>query len=326
MEKFKPERKSATVEVVGGNISDQERIINHQEFNFLNQVRLKNEREKTTEELELIREINERLREFINQYGGQYIEVSADNMHFFTWEDIDTETKSEFLSKRPDFTGFEGKFSPDDQSIYIIHEEKTHKLKFASTLVHELIHFMAFNSLSILKKEDKKLTIGDRRLGFAVKKTKGRAYYFNDINEALTVELELEFKKRYFDKISLTAKLEKERQRLVKEFKSDLNVLDNEKSAIDDSTWIEKISDGRYRYMVNVYNEEVNKLRDLIRDIFENNPDEFNSLGEVFNLFTKAYFTGRLLPIAKLIEKTYGKGSFRELGENTKSKDEESLL
>lgn len=55
----------------------------------------------------------------------------------------------------------------------------------------------------------------------------------------------------------------------------------------------------------------------LIDDLYNKNAGSFASREEVFNLFARAVMTGRLLSVARLLEKTYGKGSFRELGEKT---------
>jgi len=45
----------------------------------------------------------------------------------------------------------------------------------------------------------------------------------------------------------------------------------------------------------------------------------------VYKVFLKAHFTGRLLPIGRLIEKTFGEGSFRLLG-NMDTDDESGAL
>ena len=42
--------------------------------------------------------------------------------------------------------------------------------------------------------------------------------------------------------------------------------------------------------------------------------DQYADADEVYKVFLKAHFTGQLLPIARLVEKTFGEGSFRLLG------------
>lgn len=55
----------------------------------------------------------------------------------------------------------------------------------------------------------------------------------------------------------------------------------------------------------------------LVDDIYNKNKDKFNSPKDVLLLFVKAAFTGRITEIGKLVESSFGKGSFRELGEKT---------
>ena len=56
----------------------------------------------------------------------------------------------------------------------------------------------------------------------------------------------------------------------------------------------------------------------IIKEIYMGNRENFESEDDIFNLFAKAVMSGELLPVARLIEKTYGKGSFRKLGQETK--------
>ena len=49
-------------------------------------------------------------------------------------------------------------------------------------------------------------------------------------------------------------------------------------------------------------------------------PDKYQSIEEVFKEFLKANFTGQLLGIARLVEQTFGEGSFRLLGNMTEDK------
>ena len=63
-----------------------------------------------------------------------------------------------------------------------------------------------------------------------------------------------------------------------------------------------------YRY------EEIKKIDEIVKRIYDENKDDFESEDDVFNLFAKAVMNGGLLEVARLIEKTYGKGSFRKLG------------
>jgi len=49
--------------------------------------------------------------------------------------------------------------------------------------------------------------------------------------------------------------------------------------------------------------------------VLERNSDDFSSREELLDMFMRAQVTGNLLPVARLIEKTFGRGAFRKLSE-----------
>jgi len=55
----------------------------------------------------------------------------------------------------------------------------------------------------------------------------------------------------------------------------------------------------------------------LIDEIIEKSHGRFENRQEVFDIFARANFSGNLIPLARLIESIFGKGSFRRLGEET---------
>jgi len=72
--------------------------------------------------------------------------------------------------------------------------------------------------------------------------------------------------------------------------------------------------EGEFTYQDFLYKDERFALHELMRAIQEKNPEQFASEEEVLGEFAKAYFAGNLLPIARLIGKTYGEKSFRIVG------------
>lgn len=79
-ETYKPE-KSAINKVVTSD-SEKEKIA-HEYFNdaFENQEIFNVEREKTKEELSIIKQINEKMKGFIESYEGEYISINPENIH-----------------------------------------------------------------------------------------------------------------------------------------------------------------------------------------------------------------------------------------------------
>jgi hypothetical protein len=150
---------------------------------------------------------------------------------------------------------------------------------FASGVTHEVIHFNSFISEDKIKGEKR---LVNRRYGLAIPIRKNiKNLYFNEINEAVTEKLAMLFGEKYFCEIPSVAR------------------------EIDHTT-IENYTSAR------------NKIDGFIDALYEKNKDNLPSKEAVFNLFVGGYFTGNILPLARLVEKTYGKGSFRRAGELSK--------
>ncbi len=87
-----------------------------------------------------------------------------------------------------------------------------------------------------------------------------------------------------------------------------------------------KSADERWKIVVHEwrYGTERQRLKELIATLYEANKTLFKNEEDVFAYFAKAVFTGRLLDIARLVEKTLGKGAIRTLGEQTRLADDEA--
>lgn len=69
-----------------------------------------------------------------------------------------------------------------------------------------------------------------------------------------------------------------------------------------------------YRSLKSVsYVDQRRQFNNFIDDIFSKNKDSFETTEDIFKLFAEYYFAGKVMPIARLVEKTYGKGSFRNI-------------
>lgn len=63
------------------------------------------------------------------------------------------------------------------------------------------------------------------------------------------------------------------------------------------------------------YSKQRETFKKLIEELYDRNKIDFDSEDDVLALFIKGGFDGNIMPVARLVEKTFGKGSFRELGE-----------
>jgi len=174
----------------------------------------------------------------------------------------------------------------------------------ADNAFHELMHLFSFQR-SVLRggTEDGYADFKVERFGVNISsKDNQQSMYYKQINEAITVELGMRFWKRMHE------------SRL---FSDDIWRLERKYGKNDDHTVlrIDRRPDGSSEDKSIVgYPEEYEKTKEFMRYIFEKNKDAFESVDAVMEIFIDAYFSGKLLPIARLVEKTYGKGSFRESG------------
>ena len=331
MERFENKRESGVSRVIG--TESEEKILEFFKEKFESDRSGKFDKEHEPELDEVILFLNEHIGEFLRDYGVSSIDIPPRNIHIVDKSKL-TPEMLEFLRERYEKTS--GLYIPSMQHIGILKDytEDT-KLEFLQTLVHEMIHmnsFLSFQKVDVadkgkeitLEKEyesgaKENIPLGVRRMGFEIH-LPDRAVLFRDINEAITTELTIRFDNRYFGELpALKEELGKreEAREAIKARK--LRIIENDEglpdilSAVVDTGNDEK---GRQKFQLrgHPYMKERKQLNNLIDDLFEKNNEEFSSREEVFNMFAKVVMTGRLLPVARLIEKTYGKGSFRKLG------------
>jgi len=84
--------------------------------------------------------------------------------------------------------------------------------------------------------------------------------------------------------------------------------------SIDDIIWIEEKENGDYDYKTFPYSGQRFVLEYICEEIQKQFPDQYHSFDEIFDEFLKSIFTGGLITVGRLVEKTFGSGSFRLLG------------
>ncbi len=179
-----------------------------------------------------------------------------------------------------------GKFSGGaHSSLYgsILVDRKKSDVDFALILFHEELHNQSYKALQVTT--GNKPELQTYRSGIAITTRDGKVTYFTQIEEAI---IELISRKFYKEEM----------------LSNDLFVVDEKKPP-------QEIYFSR--------KEEAELLNSIINDILIKNPGA--SREEIEEFFIRAQISGNLLPIARLIEKTYGKGSFRQLGEKTEEKN-----
>ncbi|NTV44707.1 MAG: hypothetical protein HGA67_03355 [Candidatus Yonathbacteria bacterium] len=326
MEKFSPIKKESGINRVVGFESEKEADIleyfkERFETNSLEDI----EKEKTPEETILINRVHEDMAEFLQYYGVEAIDIPLNNIHILDKSKL---TKEELKKIQERAETESGVYSSDKQAIGVMKDYEENKLSFLQAVVHEELHLQGFYSYQkslhegagiTLKKGDDLVDMNIRRSGFAIGTKDGNTQFFHNVNEAIIVELTIRFEEKYLTQYpELEFEIEardKYREHVVK----DRGVSPEE--AKEFVMNIKKDADSEYGWIgCSAYPEDRMQFNMLIDELYERNKTEFQSREDVFNLFARATLTGRILPTARIIEKTFGKGTFRTIGEMTAKK------
>ncbi|MDP3999420.1 MAG: hypothetical protein Q8P76_02405 [bacterium] len=294
---IKWDRKSGLVRIVGLEEDKEQEALALGGFLFdQEQEQKEGELEKTLEQRMVIDFINQELPKFLERYGGQPLVISEDKVHILPEQYFGENVGGHYYAAL--------------QSIWFNAAKTKPNLAFAKGLVHELLHLNSFQSVEATTKEGRPKFVRPRREGFKLYKTGDKKEaHFKDADEAIVEELTRRFCRETLKNLPV---LQKDLGEVNEVEKIDLI------RSIGDVAFISFAEQGgQAKAVLHFYSypEERRHLQKLIAELYEKNQPDFQSEEEVFDLFAKAVLTGRLLPIARLVEKTYGKGSFRQLSE-----------
>ena len=190
-------------------------------------------------------------------------------------------------------------------------DKDTSKSQLAAISFHELMHLFSYGRIAL--KGGTKEGYADvyfERSGFNIyeKDDRDSAYLFY-LSEAVTSH----FDRFFYEKMKKSGL-----------FKEDLweirNIYENH-SEVPPVLSTDKDESGEERFVaISSYDYDHKRLMRTLADIRKANPGEFETDEQVFDVFARAHFSGKLLEIARLLEKTYGKGAFRRAAEDTKGK------
>lgn len=313
MEKF------SSFERVIGNISEteKEQILRDKDDRFDDQIfeDLKGEeKEKTPEELQIISLANTATNEIRRKYGLKNFNIPPKNIHVISEMAWPAEKKGFAL------------YNSLLQVIAI--REQPVKMVFIKKISHELLHFKSYNALQITDGESPEL--GEYRVGLTLHTRDGQRRLFTNLNEAVTEEIIKNSAAKLFDN-PLFAEEIKQTENIIARypqavansgeplFNNDVYYaeVEGEKSLskavsrlLDTQEKSKKITVEGFGYQA-----ERKILNTLIDKILEKNPDKFKSSEEVFEIFAQGMMTGNILPVGRLIDKTFGIGTLRRIGE-----------
>jgi hypothetical protein len=254
------------------------------------------EREKRSEELQIIGLANEVTNEVRRKYGLEDIDIPSDNIHVIDQEAWPPEEK--------------GRAFHNSMFQAVLLREEQAKTVFLETVFHEMIHFKSYNALQVSSGENPELD--EYRLGLIIHTRDGKEKNFTNLNEAVTEEVTKRYVPKLFNNPIFAEELEQ--TRLVRD-RNQKAVTSSGEPLFDDDTFYAQEKLAHIETEGFSYQLERKNLNLLIDKIFKRNIDKFQDREEVFEVFAKGMLTGNILPVGRLIETTFGKGTLRHIGE-----------
>ena len=325
-------KESTISRVVGVDATTEQELLDYFKRQFEAEEKSFKEKEHPQELDDLISRLNAQMKEFLGRYGVSAIEVPTKNIHI---PDQSAMTPEQLAIFNENFKNTLGRYSLKKQRIVIVRDYKEgNKLNFLQILSHEIFHLNSFHSVQKTDERDgadfqlaRKSENGNiediflvrRRAGFLIVPRDADTVYFRNIDEAIITELEMRFDQEYLSKNPELKEECQAREEAVTALSvrtgEDIDLLRKTIASLEEIP--QEDGGANFRIMEYSYKNERKQLNELIDNLYERNQGEFSSREDIFKLFVEAAMNGRLLPIARLIEKTFGKGSFRKLGEMT---------
>jgi hypothetical protein len=258
------------------------------------------ERGKTPDEIKIIGMADKVTDALRKEYGLEPYHVSDWNYHVIR--------KDRWRSKY----GY-GYHSAQRQEVAI--RETDSKVEFMVTALHEMLHFKSF--LSVQPQEGAADDLGVRRSGLlAVQSEDGRPL-FGALNEAVTEELTKRLVPKMIGMNRLFDEELKASEALREKHKDGKDAAGRPLVHEDAYLVSERKEKGKtiMESKAYTYRSARKALGLLVDKLHGRNKDDFKDREEVFGLFVKGALSGRLLVLARVIEKTFGKGTLRKIGE-----------
>ncbi|MFZ1626403.1 MAG: hypothetical protein WAT81_01195 [Candidatus Moraniibacteriota bacterium] len=242
--------------------------------------------------------------EVVNQYSQRQVRLSKTNIFLIRKEDAERRFGAdEDEAGRSSMKG----------GVFVYTAPNLTDSKLARFTAHELVHHAAFQRSRVVREAPGKplqgipdragLAVGHPQKGFDPEI--GGNAHFIALNEAVTEQIAIE----------IVALIRKKTKFLESDYEILKRVYDRDSAQFSLGKDVENPkSDEQYSWSAS-YEDRVDKLRLACHELHDMNPERFTSAQEVFCVFAEAYFSGKLLTLARLIEKNYGKGAFRFLAD-----------
>lgn len=264
------------------------------------------ERPKSPEELEIIGLANEETNKLRKKFGLSELNISPKNIYLVPynapWPKNYEKSDSYYVAP--------GQFSVVREPS--VEQLRDSRLILAENVLHEMLHFKLYNSL---KKLENYPMYKPYRVGLEIyERDDSSRSYFGNLDEAITEELTI----RLLSKVVKHPLFKKDLEQTKKAKELFVNKkTENGESLVRGSEFYIYFDEENSMLQAAHYTKERERksLNKLIEKIYQKNIDKFKSKDEVFYLFVQAVVTGRIIGLGRVIDNTFGKGTFRKIAE-----------
>lgn len=293
-------------------LEDLRNVFNNQ--SFIHDDILSREKERTPEHEKMIALADQLTNELLQKYGLPDFQVPVDNVH------VIYEKK---WWRNTDFTGF---YLSQFQAVVV--RDNKFKLTFFKMLAHELLHMKSYNAMQLKQgfDDDTKVTSYRSGLETLARDIDDDDHYFKLINEAVIESLAIEIFSQAKTNPIFASDLRNSKN-ITHSLPAhdiyqnpDTYYVKKERKYPDGEEGNENEFNTHETSSGYGYGEERMSLNILIDKIMDHH-SEYKDRQEVFDLFAQAVLQGNMMPLARVIEGTFGRGTFRSLGECTDAKE-----
>ncbi|MEK7600529.1 MAG: hypothetical protein AAB463_01030 [Patescibacteria group bacterium] len=293
------------------------------------------ELEKTPEDIAVIHEVQELVDEMAAKYGGAPKQLPLENIHL--------------LKPGAVFELTQGKLRVGihrSLSLRIGVEKRPSRIPFCGTLAHELFHAQGFKSFYIrpdgkgtlyrsgiqtVDQKDPSAELGDEKMYFSqleeaivtecarqLVETLGQQGFFGEEEEAMRTLRNLA--NAHQRRLGWTQQQMQEFAEEVKYVEDPIRALETIKVAYPSEEKRSAYAAGLIEGMKNRGAVEMKeryferkKFYRLLDELIEKSQGAYTQRSEIFAEFAKAHFSGRYLPLARIVEGILGEGAFRRI-------------
>jgi len=263
---------------------------------------LKHEIEKTPEIIEMIKYANDYTNKLLLQYGIEPYDIPSNKIH-----GLEPDKYSELETSGAAFS------HPLTQMIVIEANSNLSKIGATLILIHEMLHLKGHKVLQIEDIKKRGPNVTNYRVGVGMQSSQSDENFhehFRGLNESIVATIETRALQHTLRQPGYEEDKALHDDPDVQKY---LSLLKTNGMKTDDITNIKKDGEG---WLVNRtgYPRHREVLDFVVEKIFEDNTDIYKNAEDVYKLFFDAHFSGRILPIARLVEHSFGDSSFRILG------------